>query len=277
MSKQQHFPMSSNLFIVPHDFTSVGDAALKYALFMAKPRKTEIELLHIVSNKSNGKAAYEKLTEIIKNLDLQVGDVEVKPVVKVGNIFDDIGKIAESKEARLIIMGTHGAKGMQKLFGSYAIKVVTSSSVPFLVVQDGVEHKQIKNIVVPIDLTKESLQIINVAADIARTFDSEIHVLGETQSDPRLAQQIKIRISLVKKEYQEKNVKSNVNLISGSKSYQHKVLNYAKEVGADMVAMAYHSSSLFPQFDKYTQSLISNDLNIPCLIVNSKLLSKLYY
>ncbi|PHR46267.1 MAG: hypothetical protein COA32_11985 [Fluviicola sp.] len=269
--------MSANLFIVPHDFTSVGDAALKYALFLAKPRKTEIELLHIVSNKSNGKAAHEKLSEIIKNLDLQVGDVDVKPVVKVGNIFDDIGKIAESKEARLIIMGTHGAKGMQKLFGSYAIKVVTSSSVPFLVVQDGVEHKEINNIVVPIDLTKESLQIINVAADIARTFDSEVHVLGETQSDPRLAQQIKIRISLVKKEYQEKSVKSNVNLISGSKSYQHKVLTYAKEHKADMIAMAYHSSSLFPQFDKYTQSLITNELNIPCLIVNSKLLSKLYY
>jgi nucleotide-binding universal stress UspA family protein len=269
--------MSSNLFIVPHDFTSVGDAALKYALFLAKPKKTQIELLHIVNNKSSADAAYEKLTEIIKNTDLQVGDVEVKAVVKVGNIFDDIGKIAESKEARLIIMGTHGAKGMQKLFGSYAIKVVTSSSVPFLVVQDGVEHTRVKNIIVPIDLTKESLQIINVAAEIARTFDSEVHVLGETQSDPRLAQQIKIRISLVKKEYQEKNVRSNVNLISGSKSYQHKVLTYAKEHNADMIAMAYHSSSLFPQFEKYTQSLITNEENFPCLIVNSKLLSKLYY
>jgi nucleotide-binding universal stress UspA family protein len=269
--------MSSNLFIVPHVLTSVGDAALKYALFLAKPKKTAIELLHIVSNKNSSEAAYEKLKEIIKNLDLQVGDVDVKAVVKVGNIFDDIGKIAESKEARLIIMGTHGAKGMQKLFGSYAIKVVTSSSVPFLVVQDGVEHSVIKNIIVPIDLTKESLQIINVAAEIARTFDAEVHVLGETQSDPSLAQQIKIRISLVKKEYQEKNVKSNVNLISGSKPYQQKVLTYAKEHKADMVAMAYHSSSLFPQFDKYTQSLITNEENIPCLIVNSKLLSKLYY
>ncbi|MEX2485501.1 MAG: universal stress protein [Brumimicrobium sp.] len=269
--------MSSNLFIVPHDFTSVGDTALKYALFLAKPKKTAIELLHIVSNKSNVEAATKKLEEVIKNLDLKVGDVEVKPVVKVGNIFDDIGKIAESKEARLIIMGTHGATGMQKLFGSYAIKVVTSTSVPFLVVQDGVTHSKIENIIVPIDLTKESLQIINVAAEVARTFDAEVHVLAETQSDPRLAQQIKIRVSLVKKEYQEKHVKSRIKLIEGSKSFQFKVLSYAKENKADIIAMAYHSSSLFPQFDKYTQSLISNDDNIPCLIVNSKLLSKLYY
>ena len=123
--------MNSNLFIVPHDFTSVGDAALKYALYLAKPRKTAIDLLHIVSSKENKRAALKKLTSIIENLDLGVGDVEVNAVVKVGNIFDDIGKIAEDKESRMIVMGTHGAKGMQKLFGSYAIKVVTSTSVPF--------------------------------------------------------------------------------------------------------------------------------------------------
>ncbi|MDX1653254.1 MAG: universal stress protein [Brumimicrobium sp.] len=269
--------MSANLFIVPHDFTSVGDAALKYALFLAKPKKTSIELLHIVSSKEKARAAFDKLTEIINNLDLQVGDVDVKAVVKTGNIFDDIGKIAESKEARLIVMGTHGATGMQKLFGSYAIKVVTSTSVPFLVVQDGTPRTKIEKIVVPIDLSKESLQIINVAGEIARTFDAEVHVLGETQSDPRLAQQIKIRISLVKKEYSEKHVNSHVHLLDGSKSYHHKVLAFAKETNADMIAMSYHSSSLFPQFDKYTQSLITNEDNIPCLIVNSKLLSKLYY
>ncbi len=269
--------MNSNLFIVPHDFTSVGDAALKYALYLAKPKKTSIDLLHIVSSKENKPAALKKLNSIIGNLDLGVGDVEVKAVVKVGNIFDDIGKIAEDKESRMIVMGTHGAKGMQKLFGSYAIKVVTSTSVPFLVVQEGVPHRDIKNIVVPIDVSKESLQIINVAGELARRFDSEVHVISEVQKDPRLSQQMKIRISLVKKEYQEKDVKSSIKMIKGSKSFHHKVINYAKSNKADMIALAYHSSSLFAAFDNYAQKLITNEENIPCLIVNSKLLSKLYY
>lgn len=269
--------MSSNLFIVPHDFTSVGDAALKYALYLAKPRKTAIDLLHIVSSKENKRAALKKLNSIIDNLDLGVGDVEVKALVKVGNIFDDIGKIAEDKESRMIVMGTHGAKGMQKLFGSYAIKVVTSTSVPFLVVQEGVPHRDIKNLIVPIDVSKESLQIINVAGDLARRFDSQVHVISEQQKDPRLSQQMKIRISLVRKEYQEKDVKSSIEMIKGSKSFHHKVLSYAKANKGDMIALAYHSSSLFAGLDTYAQKLITNDENIPCLIVNSKLLSKLYY
>ena len=267
----------ANLFIVPHDFTSVGDAALKYALFIGKPRNSKIELLHIVKDKSAGRAAHEKLSKIIADLKLGPGDVEVTPLVKVGNIFDDIGKIAEDKEAKLIIMGTHGAKGMQKVFGSYAIKIITSSSVPFLVVQDTEPSNKIKNIVVPIDLSKESLQIINIAGDIARMFNSKVSVIGAKQSDPRLAQQIKIRISLVKKEFQEKEVNSEIHIIDGSKSFQAKIIEFAKSVDADLIALAYHSSSMFPQFDNYAQSLITNEENIPCLIVNAKLLSKLYY
>jgi nucleotide-binding universal stress UspA family protein len=269
--------MSSNLFIVPHDFTTVGDTALNYALYLAKPRNTSIELLHIVNHKDHASTAFSKLNEIIDNLNLSVGDVTVKAIVEVGNIFDDIGKIAENKGARMIVMGTHGAKGMQKLFGSYAIKVVTSTSVPFLVVQEGVEHKEIKNLVVPIDVSKESLQVINVAADIARTFGSHVYVVSENQKDQRLSQQMKIRISLVKKEYQEKNIDSSIELTTGSKSYCTKVINFAKSVDADMIAFAYHSSSLFAAFDTYAQKLITNEENIPCLIVNSKLLSKLYY
>lgn len=267
----------ANLFIVPHDFTSVGDAALRHALFLAKPRKTDISLLHIVSDKSKGKAAHEKLQKIIDNLDLEVGDVSVKPLVKVGSIFDDIGKIAEEREAKLIIMGTHGAKGMQKVFGSYAIKVVTSTSVPFLVVQDFESNKKIENIVVPIDLSKESLQVIGIAGDIARMYNSKVWVIGEKQSDPRLAQQIKIRISIVKKEFLEKELNSEISIIDGSKSFSHKVLEFAKGKNADLIAMAYYTSSLFPQFDGYAQSLLTNKEQIPCLIVNSKLLSKLYY
>lgn len=266
----------SNLFIVPHDFTSVGDTALEYALFLAKPKKTNIELLHIVSDKSKGQAAYVKLQSIIEKLNLSEQDIQVTPLVKVGSIFDDIGKIAEEKEVGFIIMGTHGAKGMQKVFGSYAIKVVTSTSVPFLVVQESTRLNKIDKIVVPLDESKESLQIINHAASIARLFDAEVHIVAEKQRDPRLLQQVKIRISLVNKEYQEKGVKSEVHYLDGSKSYAKKIMTFAKSIDADMVALAYYSSSLF-SFDSHAQVLLTNDENLPCLIVNSKLLSKLYY
>lgn len=269
--------MSANLFIVPHDYTSVGDAALKYALFLAKPRKTSIMLLHIVSNKDKEKLALEKLEKIIENLDLGVGDGTVQASVAEGNIFDDISKIAEKNDARLIIMGTHGASGMQKLFGSYAMKVVSNSSIPFLVVQDGVNQSKLNNIVIPITTSKESLQIVHIAGEIAKTFESKIYVIAEFQSDERLAHQLKIRISLLKNQFEEKGVEAEIEILKTKKSFQKSIIDFAKSKNCDLIAVAHHSSSIFAQFEKYTQDLITNDEYFPCLVVNAKLLSKPYY
>jgi len=268
----------ANIVIVPHDFSSVGDTALNYANFLAKHRGAEIIVLHIITDKSKTSAAKKNLQNIIdKYKSTESTAVSISPLVRVGNIFEDIGGIAEELEAKLVVMGTHGVKGMQKLFGSHAIKVVTSTSVPFLVVQETQPPEKISNIVVPIDLTKESLQIIHPAAEIALTFGAKVHILAEKQTDPRLSQQIKVRISLVKKEYQEKNVASEVYLMESSGSFYKKIRLFAKENNAEMIAMAYHSSSLFPQFDGFAQNLLTNEERIPCLMVNSKLLSKLYY
>ncbi len=269
--------MSANLFIVPHDFTSVGDAALNYAVFLAEPRNTSIMLLHIVSSKNDEESAYVKLNQIIANLKNPPEGIALEAKVVQGTIFEDIAKFSEEKDARLIIMGTHGAKGMQKLLGSYAMKVITNSSVPFLVVQDNVERKTLDNIVVPITTSKESLQVIHIAGEIAKTFDSKIHVIAEHQSDQRLSQQLKVRISLVKNQFEERGIDAEVHILKEKKPFHTLVVEYAKANQCDMIAVSHHSASLFSQFEKYTQNLITNEGNFPCLIVNAKLLSKLYY
>ena len=56
-------------------------------------------------------------------------------------------KLAEQINASAIIMGTHGAKGMQKVFGSFAMKVIISTGVPFMVVQENAIIKDFKNLV----------------------------------------------------------------------------------------------------------------------------------
>ncbi len=267
--------MSKNLYIVPHDFTNVGDTALNYALYIGKHVTVDIQLLHIVSKESEIRAAQSKLEAIIEKTE--AGNCTISSLVKVGSIFEDIGKIAREERAQLIIMGTHGAKGMQKIFGSYAMKVVTSSDVPFLVVQHDVVFREVKNIVVPIDLSKESLQIVNYAGDLSHIFKGSVHVIGEKQTDEILGQQIKNRILLVKNQYEERNVTAKVELVKGGGSYYKKIMRYCKENEIDFIAIAYHSESLLPQFDTFAQSLITNEMNLPCMVLNSKLASSLYF
>ncbi len=268
--------MSRNLYLVPHDFTSVGDAALNYAVFLGKRVQTEIQLIHIVSESSKIQQAKQKLEDIIAKYP-KTENIEITYLVETGNIFEDIGKIARREYAQLIIMGTHGASGMQKLFGSYAMKVVTSSNVPFLVVQKNTPIKEVSRIVVPIDLTKESLQITNVAGDLAAIFNAELHVITEKHNDEILSRKMANRILLVKNQYDDRNLNSEVSFVIGGGSFQKKVMDYTKKVQGDLIALAYHSESLLPQFDKFAQSLITNELELPCLIINSKEASNLYF
>jgi nucleotide-binding universal stress UspA family protein len=268
--------MTSNLYIVPHDFTPVGDAALNYAINLSKHINVEIRLLHVVSSKEDAPRASLKLNEIISKV-VANDSVRFTKTVREGSIFDQIGELARKENAQLIVMGTHGALGLQKLLGSNAMKVVTSADTPFIILQKDTPFKEIKNIVVPIDLTKESLQIVNNAGDLAAIFGATVHVLGEKQNDEYLSQQMKNRILIVKKQYVDRNVPCVVELMSSGGSYSKKIMDYAKSNNIDMVAIAYHSESLLPQFDKFAQSLITNESKLPCLILKSKPASNLYF
>ena len=268
--------MSSNLYIVPHDFTPVGDSALNYAVNLSKHVKVDIRLLHVVSSKNDVPRASDKLDEIISNAGTHEG-ITFSKSIREGSIFDQIGEVARKENAQLIIMGTHGASGLQKLLGSNAMKVVISADTPFIILQKDTPFKEIKNIVVPIDLTKESLQIVNNAGDMAAIFGATVHVVGEKQNDEYLSQQMKNRILIVKKQYLERNVPCVVEFMSKGGSYPKKIMEYAKANNIDMVAIAYHSESLLPQFDTFAQSLITNESKLPCMILKSKPASSLYF
>lgn len=268
--------MSKNLYIVPYDFTPTSAKALAYALHMGKHVETEIRLVHLAKDRAKGMAKVKQLDELINNTQTPSG-VELTKLVKVGDIFSDIGKIAKKERARLIIMGTHGMQGMQWLFGSFAMKVLQSTECPFLIVQKNTKIEEIEHISVPIDLTKESMQIVGIAGDMARIMGSDVTVLVEKQSDPMLNSRIQNRIGIVQKEYEEKGVKAEINFVKKKGNYQKKIIKHAKENKVGLIALAFHSESLFPQFDTFAQKLITNKPALPVLIVNSKLASSLYY
>ena len=268
--------MSKNLYIVLHDFTEIGDTALGYALNIAEHVHIDIELLHVVNNSSKEEGAKAKLMDIIEGQSLPEG-CTLSPVVKTGNFIDDMGSMVKSEHAQLVIMGTHGALGLQKLFGSHALKMIRTSEVPFLVVQKGTPLRNISKVIVPVDLTKESLQIVNIAGDMANIFGGEVHILYENQADERLSMTMKTRTHIVKKNYEERGVKAEFMKLPAKGSYIKKIEHYAEANSAEILAFAYHSESILPQFETFGQSLITNSLNLPCMVVNSKLASALYF
>lgn len=268
--------MSKNLYIVPYDFTVVTEKALEYAIHLGNRVNAEILIVHLATDKPKGMVMLKEMEKLKAKLETPVG-VTITTLVKVGDIFTDIGKIAKEEKAQLIIMGTHGVRGFQRFAGSHAMKVITSAECPFLIVQKGSEIKDINQIAVPIDLTKESLQIINIAGDMANILGTQVNVLAEKQGDQILNTRLQNRIGIVSKQYEERGINAKINILPSGGGYGKKIMQFVKQNDVGLIAFSYHTESLLPQFDSFAQNLITNKPALPVLVINSKLASALYF
>ena len=134
--------------VVPTDFSETADGALEYALELARPRGAEVLLLHVepllryAIHQETATDLPELRTKIAAYAEQELGKraeqaraagvpVEVEAVE--GNPGLRIPEIAKERGADLIVMGTHGRSGVQRVvLGSVAERVVRLSSVPVL-------------------------------------------------------------------------------------------------------------------------------------------------
>ncbi|MEM9050411.1 MAG: universal stress protein [Bacteroidota bacterium] len=254
--------------LVPFDFTPITRTALDHAISYATIAGASIELFHIVDKEGKIADAESKLGKVIEELTSEDRE-RVKPKVKVGDIFKDITKEAHEGDAQLLVMGTHGEKGLQKLFGSNAIKVITSGNLPFIVTQSKGPADTIKRIVLPVNLTKESLQIVEFAARAAKRFDAEIHIVYEPENDEWLNKKIKINTAHANNYLEKEGIEHTVVALPGKKSFATEVIDYGTVNNVDLFAVAHFTESILPQFDRFSQDMITNPLQIPVLILNA--------
>ncbi len=265
--------MNRKKILVPTDFTNVGDIALEHAQAVGKATGSDIHVLHIVENKKNLAEAKSKLAILKENVKNSLG-LEVETIARIGNIYADIDSVALELDASLIIMGTHGRKGMQFVTGSRALRIVTSSSIPFIITQEkGVGPNAYDDIIVPLDLEKETKQKLNIAADMAKYFNSRVHIVSPDEKDEFLKNQLTRNINYAEDFFQEKGLECTVKVTSSKSSssgFVSDVIKHSSAVTGDLVAiMNIHGSSLFDIFGtNYAQKMIENDAQVPVLILN---------
>jgi nucleotide-binding universal stress UspA family protein len=260
--------MQQKTFIVPHDFTMVADIALQHAIATAKPLNAVVQLLHVVSKENQIQDALTQLHNVIEKF---AGEgVNLQPNVRIGSIFEDIGAFAAEHQAELIFMGTHGAHGWQHITGSHALKVVTSSQVPFIIVQEkSVKATGYDSIVVPMDLHKETKQKLSIVANLAKYFNSKVHVVTPDETDEYLRHQVISNITFSEGFFKDRNIEMTSAIVSRS-GFDKEVVKYAVSVDADLIAIMNlnRNNFLSALTTNYEQYIITNDALIPTLIVN---------
>lgn len=262
--------MKSPIYLLPHDFSPVADSALHMALQLADHNDGTVLMLHFVDKRQNLREAREKFAQIVATLSPQEQE-RVSCRAVHGSVFDHIGIASEIVGASMIVMGTHGAKGLQKLFGSHALRLVSSTHVPFLITQgNGSLNGQLRNIVMPYYFQKESMQIANFAGFLAKQFNATIHLVGSHQKDEWMESNTQANQVVLRKFFAEHDVHCELVNLPQEASYQKELMSYAESVNADLIAVSYHNDSLLPTMHTFVQVLIENDKQIPVLTVNTE-------
>jgi nucleotide-binding universal stress UspA family protein len=156
--------------LVPLDLTEHGEAIVDWATELAKLKKARLILLHVLSPTRAysapafvdpmsfdeqyaraRNAARERLLPLAGRA--QVSGVDTSVRVRVGLAPDQILEMTRDTEAGLIVLGTHGRRGLAHLvLGSTAEKVVQLAECPVFVVKEapaGVTEKADETAAVP--------------------------------------------------------------------------------------------------------------------------------
>lgn len=256
------------IYLVPYDFSSVSESAARLALDLAEVNDGTAYLLHVVTKQSDRIEARKSFEKVVSEMsEDDRGRVTTK--VLVGDLFEDVGKAGDILKAALIVMGTHGATGMQKFFGSHAVKMISNAGSPFLITQGKKKVEKINTIVMPFSFAKESIQIASFAGAIAKKFNAKIHLVGHHDSDQWLEHKTQSNLIVVRRHFADAGVENEIVNLNEKDSYEKELIAYAKSVDADIIAAAYFKEGIFPTPNSFIQMMIENEQQIPVLTVNA--------
>ena len=138
-------------FLVPIDFSEHSKKTIEYATQLAALTGASIKILHILQmperpaafyrginiqpNLSDRDVANEQLSQVIG--EILAKGLQAQSILRIGNAYEEIVSVANEMDVDLIVIGSHGYRGLGRLLlGSTAERVLQYAPCAVLVVKD---------------------------------------------------------------------------------------------------------------------------------------------
>jgi nucleotide-binding universal stress UspA family protein len=186
--------------LCPVDFFPASDAAVSYATGLAKNYDARLHLLHVITPVVRGAHQYAiRPSDMTKSLEsvaavemtkfvnqVKAAGVAVDVETRVGDPYDEIKIAIASLKPELVVMGTHGRRGVERWFmGSTTEKLLRHSPVPLVTISASGERaipQRFRRILVTTDFSDGTPDALSYAFSVAQENESRItllHVLHE--------------------------------------------------------------------------------------------------
>lgn len=270
--------------IVPIDFSTYSESALKVASQLAKQNKSELILLHMldISEQLVTNSAAAKQQELLFFMQLAkkrfeefiakdyLNDIKTTPVIKYFRVFEEIVNTAEELQADLIVMGSRGTAGVKGFFlGSNTEKVVRTSDIPVLVIKSEVKLFNPKTIVFASDFKEENLKSYFKIVDFAHLFKADLKLIYVNtptlnfKSTLEIREQMREFLSNAKIPFKSENIH-----VYSDYEIEKGIINAAHDLKADIIAIPTHGRRGFSKI--LTESIgeeVANTSDIPVLTI----------
>lgn len=268
--------LSIERILCPTDFSPCASHALPHALRLAREYGAELHLYHAVvlhetepADATYGLPDLEGLYEAIQEqtaaqlretVPEDAGITTARAQVRATSPARGILEYAEEREIDLIVMGTHGRRGLRRLLlGSVAEEVVRLAPCPVLTVPEnedsGHEPGVARNIVVPLDFSEHARLALAHAKALAAMNNARVHLLHVIEnsvypdfyppvwpsggaSDEGLREESLARLREAARILEEAGVGTETGVRAGRPATE--IVEFTAEQGADLIIIASH-------------------------------------
>jgi len=248
--------------LVPIGFSDQSMIALEQAFNLAKIKKSELVLLSVIEEQNVIESLFlndkthelqqkvnEKLAEVGESYSKKYG-VHVETMVAKGRVYEKIIDVAEMVNANLIVMGTNGTpKGvMKKVIGSNAERVVRLAHCPVITIK-GIDHKEgCENIILPLDLEKQTKEKVTIAIEYARYWKSTIRIVSVLLRDKHeIKEHLLKNLNQVERFISAAGLDCTAELVESvkGKGLAEAILEYEKKYESDLILIMTRQEDVF--------------------------------
>ena len=267
--------MNSNKILVPVDFTAAAQTAIEFASLIAEKSGLGITLLHISDEKSRQVSEASLMAQAEKLAKDKYLGCELR--IRRGNIFTEIPKAAAEEDYELMIIGTHGFKGLrEKFFGTDILRLVKEIPIPVIIIQKDkqITESGITTIVFPAGTHKAFTNNIKATISLAKLFDAEVHLYTTEKPGQEWSDALKSNIELARREFESQGIRYKrvtEKQTTFSMGYAKEILKYAKSVNADLISvMSIPTPEHYYFADSDKEMLLVNEAGIPILCTTDR-------
>ena len=246
------------------DFSRYSDAALPFALSIARKYGSRVLAVNIVSLLPFPSAApthalqalaaqgVREAREAMQRVAARCGDIPHESLIRRGEIWSELAKTVLEKEIDMIVCGTHGRTGVNKvLMGSVAENIYRHAPCPVLTVGPNVAGEpeslgDIHTILYPTDFTSESMAAAPYAISLAKENQARLYLMHVTQTPVSAAVEREVASRL------RDLVPGDAELSCAPKAFvdfgdpAHKITELAEELMVDLIVLGPRRQAIFP-------------------------------